>query len=185
MTYVALLRGVNVGGNRRIEMAKLKATFERLRFQAVRTYINSGNVIFRSKSRNREALTSKIEAATEEDFGERLAVLLRDLDQMKKLVAKIPAGWVNDQRTRCDVLFLWPEFDRRTVLKEFPINPDIEDVRYLRGAVVWRIDAKNVTRSRRTKIFGSSLYRGLTVRNVNTVRKLAQLMNEAERSAAG
>ncbi len=50
MTYVALLRGINVGGNRKVEMKRLKATFERAGFADVRTYINSGNVIFGSES---------------------------------------------------------------------------------------------------------------------------------------
>jgi uncharacterized protein (DUF1697 family) len=76
------------------------------------------------------------------------------------------------------VLFLWSEFDQKSVLKELPINPDIEDVRYVPGAVVWRIDARDAAKSRRTKLFGTPLYRGLTVRNVNTVRKLVQLMGE-------
>jgi uncharacterized protein (DUF1697 family) len=185
MTYVALLRGINVGGNRKIEMPRLKSMFERLAFDGVRTYINSGNVIFRSRSRDRKALTRKIERAIEEQFGSPVAVVLRTVQEMERLVARIPGDWVNDPQMRCDVLFLWPEFDRRSIVKEFPVNPEVEDVRYVPGAVVWRIDSKNVSRSRRTKIFGTDLYRGLTIRNVNTVRKLAQLMEDAARSAAG
>jgi uncharacterized protein (DUF1697 family) len=48
--------------------------------------------------------------------------------------------------------------------------------------VVWRIDVNHATKSRRTKIVGTDLYRGLSIRNVNTVRKLAQLMREAGES---
>jgi len=164
-------------------MPRLKAVFESLGFDAVKTYINSGNVIFRTKAGDRKRLTTKIEKAIETEFGAPVAVALRDLPEMKKLVAKIPAEWTNDKEQRCDVMFLWPEFDRRTVLKEFPINPDIEDVSYLPGAVVWRIDAKNAAKSRRTKMFGTPLYRGLSIRNVNTVRKLTDLMLEAAEQA--
>jgi len=160
-------------------MPRLKAVFESLGFVAVKTYINSGNVIFRTKSSDRGRLTSKIEKAIEADFGTPVAVVLRDLAEMKKLVAKIPDEWVTDKDWRCDVMFLWPEYDRKAVLKEFPINPEIEDVRYLPGAVVWHIAARDVTKSRRSKMFGTPLYRGLSIRNVNTVRKLAQLMAEA------
>ena len=185
MTYVALLRGVNVGGNRKIEMPKLKATFEGLGFRGVRTYINSGNVIFRSKARSRKALTRKIEAAIEEEFGTPVGVVVRDLGELKRLRDALPSGWVNDHRTRCDVMFLWPEVDLPGVVDELPHDPVIEDVRYVPGAVVWRIDQKNVTRSRRTKLFGTDLYRCLTVRNVNTVQKLTDLMEETARSTGG
>jgi uncharacterized protein (DUF1697 family) len=183
-TWVALLRGINVGGNRTIAMPQLKAVFERLGFDAVKTYINSGNVIFLTKAGDRKRLTTKIEKAIEEDFGTAVAIVLRDLPELEKLLAKIPGDWVNDKTWRCDVMFLWPQFDRKAVLREFPINPDIEDVRYLPGAVVWHIAAKDVTKSRRNKMFGTPLYRGLSIRNVNTVRKLAQLMREAADQAA-
>jgi uncharacterized protein (DUF1697 family) len=182
-TYVALLRGINVGGNRTIAMPQLKAVFESLGFDGVKTYINSGNVIFRTGASDRTRLTSKIEKAIEADFGTPVAIVLRDLSDMEKLVAKIPDEWVTDKDWRCDVMFLWPEFDRKAVLKEFPINPDIEDVRYLPGAVVWHIAAKNVAKSRRGKMFGTPLYRGLSIRNVNTVRKLAELMRQAEEAS--
>jgi uncharacterized protein (DUF1697 family) len=52
MTYVALLRGINVGGNNKVEMKKLKTTFETLGFTSVVTYINSGNIIFNTSDKN-------------------------------------------------------------------------------------------------------------------------------------
>jgi uncharacterized protein (DUF1697 family) len=165
-------------------MPHLRGVFERLGFDAVKTYINSGNVVFRTKAGDRGRLTRKIEKAIEEEFGTPVAVALRDLPEIEKLLAKIPDDWVNDKTWRCDVMFLWPEFDRKAVLREFPVNPDIEDVRYLPGAVVWHIAAKDVTKSRRNKMFGTPLYRGLSIRNVNTVRKLAQLMQAAEQTAS-
>jgi uncharacterized protein (DUF1697 family) len=167
---------VNVGRNRKVEMPRLKSVFERLGFDAVRTYINSGNVIFRSRARDKGRLTRKIEAGIEEEFKSPVAVLLRDLGEMEKLVRRMPDDWTNDQRQRCDVMFLWSAFDRRKVLQDLPIDEEIDDVRYVPGAVIWRIDAKNAPRSRRTKLTATPLYRGLTVRNVNTVRKLAELM---------
>lgn len=65
MKYVALLRGVNVGGNRKLDMKELKATFERAGMIEVRTYINSGNIIFRDDSRESPRLTSLLESAIE------------------------------------------------------------------------------------------------------------------------
>ena len=180
VTYAALLRSVNVGGNNQIQMAKLKATFERLGFAGVRTFIASGNVIFRSGETDAARLVEKIQAAIESDFGVKIKVALRDLKAMGKLVKAIPPAWVNDKQMRCDVMFLWKEIDSRSVLKELPINPALEDVKYVPGAVLWRIDRDKVTRSRMSRIIGTKLYQQITVRNLNTVRKLYALMLEDE-----
>src|SRR5690348_10880623 len=76
MVYVALLRGINVGGNNIIPMATLRLVFERLGFDGVRTYINSGNVIFQTSSRSLKMLTADIERAIEGETGLRVATLV-------------------------------------------------------------------------------------------------------------
>ena len=179
MTYVALLRGINVGGKSMIEMAKLKLTFERLGFEQVKTFINSGNVVFVADTADYEALPQQIEVAISKDFNLDVKVVLRDLPSIEKLLRAIPDAWVNDQTTKCDVLFLWEGVDRPDILKQFSINSKIEDVRYFPGAVVWRIDRKNQGKSRMTKIVGTDLYKQITIRNPNTVRKLYALMQAA------
>src|SRR2546423_931965 len=107
-------------------MPRLKSAFEGLGFDSVRTYINSGNVIFATKARDKKRLTGKIEKAIQTEFGAQVAVLLRDLTELRKLIAKIPDDWTNDKDQRCDVLFLWSEFDRKKILDELPINLEIE-----------------------------------------------------------
>ena len=176
-TYVALLRSVNVGGNNRVEMAKLKRTFERLGFGDVQTFIASGNVIFRSDEVNQALLVKKIESAIEADFRVRIKVLLRDLKSMGKLVKAIPAAWVNDKEMKCDVMFLWKEIDNKKVLKQLPFDPTLEDVKYVPGAVLWRIDRDKASKSRMYRIVGTRLHQQMTVRNPNTVRKLYALMS--------
>ena len=180
MVYVALLRGINVGGNSIVPMARLKAIFEGLGLERVQTYINSGNVIFTSGSASGPIRTRRIEAAIKKEVGLPVRVLLRDLRQMKQLVAGIPKGWVNDAKTKCDVMFLWDEVDRAAVVKELPVNRDIEDVKYVKGAVLWCIDRELAGRSRMTRVVGTSFYKNITIRNPNTVRKLYQLMQALE-----
>jgi|SRR5579859_3214624 len=174
--YVALLRGINVGGNNKVEMAKLKKTFEELGFTNVRTFIASGNVIFQSGETNQHALAQKIESAIKKDFGIQINVLLRDFKSIEKLVKAIPASWVNDKAMKCDVMFLWENVDSKEILKQLPFDSSLEDVRYFPGAVVWRIDRDKVTKSRMFKIVGTKVYAHMTVRNPNTVRKLYDLM---------
>lgn len=175
--FVALLRGINVGGNRKVDMGQLRETFERAGQADVRTYINSGNVIFRTASKDPVRLRAELEAAIESEFGFPVKVVLRDQGRMRALVDSLPETWANDGDTKCDVLFLGEEIDGPEVLDLLPPHdPENEDVRYAEGAVVWRVDRSYATRSSLLKVIGTDLYAQMTVRNCNTLRKLAALM---------
>jgi len=175
MAYVALLRGINVGGNAMVDMRRLKATFERLGLEDVRTYINSGNVVFTTKRRARERLATEIEAAIATDFGLDITLQLRTGDSLRSLVDGLPVEWVNDKSMKCDVHFLWPAVDHPSVVAEVPHDPAIEELRYFPGAFVRCINRADQPKSPMPKIVGTPVYRQMTVRNINTVRKLADL----------
>lgn len=96
--YVALLRGVNVGGRGKVDMRELKRQVESLGCSDVSTYINSGNVIFRDR-RAASTLTRLLEA----ELGRRVAV--RSLAQIQALCRRIPADWGNDKDKKTDVGF--------------------------------------------------------------------------------
>jgi uncharacterized protein (DUF1697 family) len=178
MVFAAFLRGINVGGHRKVEMARLKKTFEGLGFRSVKTLIASGNVVFEAGAANPAALTRKIQMAIHQDFGFEVQVLLRDSAEMKKLVKSIPAGWVNDSGIKCDVMLLWDGADRKEVLKEIPFDPALEEVRYVPGAVLWCIPRKRLPRSKMGRLVGTKLHQQMTVRNPNTIRKIGQLMDQ-------
>jgi uncharacterized protein (DUF1697 family) len=178
MVYVALLRGINVGGKNRVDMKELKAVFEKAGMTSVRTYINSGNVIFSSSVRSRKTLAQSLEKAIERHFRFRIAIIVWDLKSMRAVMKALPNTWTNDDKQRCDVMFLWDDVARPSVLKEVDHKPEIEDIRYASGAIIWRCDRKYVTRSRVARIVGTPLYKRMTIRNVNTARKLLQLMEE-------
>jgi hypothetical protein len=89
--YVALLRGINVGGKNLIKMAALRACFEELGFSDVATYIQSGNVLFRTGGKRAE-LTARIEGALAETFSYQASVVLRSKKQMQGIVAGAPEG---------------------------------------------------------------------------------------------
>jgi len=173
--YVALLRGVNVGGYGKVEMPRLKACFEAQGLKDVSTFTNLGNVFFETGA-HRSRVIKKVEAAIEDEFGFRVPVVLRTAEEIARVVKAVPKSWVTDQRMRCDVMFLWPEVDSRSVLKEVPSQPDVEDLRYVPGALVWRIDRAHVGKSKVRKVIGSKLYKNLTIRNINTVRKVNELL---------
>lgn len=178
MIYVALLRGINVGGNKKVDMGRLKDTFESVGAEKVRTYINSGNVIF-TDDRPIPDLAPILEKAIEEEFGFHVKVLLRSHQAIEAVVGAIPDHWVNDKTERTDVWFLWEDYDSPEIVSQLTIKDGIDEVFYVDGAVVWRADGAQLTRSGRGKVIGSDLYRHLTARNVNTLRKIHQLMSEA------
>ena len=176
MKYVALLRGINVGGNSKIEMARLRTLFTDLGYTDVSTYINSGNVIF-DASDNPQQITNKIEQGIKEVFGLSVPTIVRSKESIEALCQEIPGGWTNDNNQRTDVLFLWQEIDNPSILEYVKHKPDIERVLYLPGALVWNIDRKNVTRGSMIKIIGTDVYKKMTARNINTVRKLHTLVS--------
>lgn len=175
MIYVALLRGINVGGNSKVEMPRLKALFESLGCKNVSTYINSGNVVF-GDERSVMELVPAIEASIEKTFGLKVRVVLRDLHSIQKLCEAIPKGWTNDSEQKTDVLFLWDEIDDEDIMDKIVINPEIENAKYIDGALVWNIGRENVTRGGGVKLIKTEFYKHMTARNINTVRKLNELM---------
>jgi uncharacterized protein (DUF1697 family) len=178
MTYVALLRGINVGGNNKVEMKRLKNTFERLGFQEVRTYINSGNIIFDDSLHSQAQLITIIEEAIKNDFNLSIKVLIRDAANLRVVEAALPKAWVNSADQKCDVMFLWADVDSLDILHLLPIKPLIEDLVYVPGALIWRIDRKNFSESSLSKLVGSPLYKSMTIRNCNTLRKLVLLLEK-------
>jgi uncharacterized protein (DUF1697 family) len=181
MTYVAFLRGVNVGGNSIVSMAAIKEALVALGLSDVRTYINSGNVIFSTRASDVQQLTDRIEKALEQHTGMAIKVLVMDHKVVKKMVDAIPGSWVDDKTMRTYVLLLWKELDDRTILDRLPIKPGVDELKYTPGAVIWRVDRENVGRSHMNKIVGTPLYKKITIRSANTMRKLNELTATATR----
>ncbi|RHW32138.1 DUF1697 domain-containing protein [Neobacillus notoginsengisoli] len=181
MVFIALLRGINVGGKNKIDMKQLKQTFEQAGANDVVTYINTGNIIFSHNSLAKNELSRILEEAIHADFGLRIKVLIRSIDDLRGIVNAIPDTWKNDKDMKSDVLFLWDEIDNESVLERLVIKPTIDQVRYVPGAILWSIDKKNATKSGMSKIIGSTIYKQVTVRNVNTTRKIYELMQAQNR----
>ena len=116
MIYVALLRGINVGGNNKIDMKKLKGSFEAAGMTSVITYINSGNVIFEEDGHDKTDLVEIIENVIAQDFSLNIRVVIRSLDEFTTLMEALPVHWRNDREMKSDVLFLWEEIDNENIM---------------------------------------------------------------------
>ena len=177
---MALLRGINVGGNNKIEMAKLKVGFEELGHQNISTYINSGNVIFSTRKNDVAALTHDIEQMIKKKFKLDIPVVLRSKENIEKVVKKIPADWTNDKDDKTDVMFLWDEYADKKTLKLIETNPAVDTLLYVDGAIIWHLKKKDYSKSKMNDLIGTKLYKNMTVRNVNTVQKLNKLLHSPE-----
>ncbi|QYY36640.1 DUF1697 domain-containing protein [Ruficoccus sp. ZRK36] len=178
--YVALLRGINVGGKNKIPMPVLRQSFERVGMTNVATYINSGNVIFTAGEYPQSALAAILEKAIEEDFGLEIPVLVRSREEIAAVHAALPSHWENGKAMKADVLFLWDEVDEPAVLERLPLKPGLAEALYVPGAVIVGIDRANVSRSGLSRLVGSRLYAAMTIRNVNTLRRIHALLSGEE-----
>lgn len=89
-TYVAMLRGINVGPGKIVKMERLRASFEALGFDGVRTYVQSGNVVFESEQKSSAGLSEKIEEKIQRDFGFKVPVLVKASREIEQIVSDNP-----------------------------------------------------------------------------------------------
>jgi uncharacterized protein (DUF1697 family) len=174
--YVALLRGINVGGKTLIKMAELKTCVEELGFENVSTYIASGNILFKSRARDAAKLEKIIERAVEQRFRLPVKVVVLDRAAFARIVKAIPKSWVGDQALRANVAFVRRGTDAKKVVRELEPDAAVEEVKAINGAILWATKRDAVNRSVMRKLIGGAAYKELTVRNLNTTLKLEELL---------
>ena len=179
MIYIALLRGINVGGNNKVEMKRLKTAFEAAGMEKVKTYINSGNIVFANDLLAQTELPAVLEAAILTEFGLNIRVLIRSLDEMEAILDKLPEHWSNGGEMKSDVFFLWDGTDEAEAASALPLTPGIGTLIAAPRALLYAVSREDAGRSGMNKLIGSKLYAQMTVRNVNTTRKIMEMMREA------
>jgi uncharacterized protein (DUF1697 family) len=177
--YVALLRGINVGGKNLIKMADLKACFEDQGFKNVTTYIASGNVFFESPERSAPKLTERIEKALGARFGYyKATVVLRTKAQIGDVVKRAPKGFGSQpSRYLSDVLFLNAPARPAAVLKTVPIKEGVDAAHAGRGVIYWSRLSSRASSSRLSRVASMPIYKSMTIRSWTTTVKLKELMD--------
>lgn len=165
-----------MGGKNIVSMQQLKAAVEQAGMQNVSTYINSGNVLFEDNNHTTPELKEIIEKTIESTFSIPVTVMIRSQKDIMGIAKALPKTWVNDDTMKCDVIFLGDSIDNPDILEKISVREGVDTVRYVPGALLWAIDRNNVTKSHLTKLIGTSMYKQMTVRNSNTLRKLVALM---------
>lgn len=175
--YLTLLRGINVGGYNKVDMKLLKKTFEDLEMEEVRTYINTGNIMYFS-NKQKEEQRELIEEAISTNFGVNIRALVLSYSELEQVVEHIPSDWKNDKEQKSEVMFLWEEANSEDVLDKIPFKPEYDTVIYQDPAILWSVSRKNQGKSGLKKLVGTKYYKQMTVRNVNTTRKVFELMQK-------
>jgi uncharacterized protein (DUF1697 family) len=176
MKYVALLRGINVGGNNIVKMEQLKACFEAGGFQQVMTYIQSGNVLFESDEENRASLTSAIEDTVSRTFNYSARIVIRSHAQMQKVVSEVPDDWKYRTDLRCNVAFIKEPVTASEVLQAIHPKEGIDTVTIGEGVLYLSTLLSSLTQSALVKLVSKKIYQDMTIRNYTTTQKLLALM---------
>lgn len=177
--YLALLRGINVGGKNLIRMQDLKRCFELQGFADVQTYIQSGNVLFSSGRATSAELARRIEEALSARFGYQASIVLRSREQLAAVVAGAPEGFgAQPAKHRYDVIFLKAPLTAAGALKLVPLHPEVD--RACGGVSVLyfsRLISK-AAQSRLSRLVSLPIYKSMTIRNWNTTTRLLHLMQQ-------
>ena len=179
-THVALLRGINVGGKNVIRMPALAASFESMGLADVRTYIQSGNVLFRKERGESRRLEEAIAGVLSKRHRYDAKVVVRSREEMARIVEGIPKSWRRPSpEWKYNVLFLRAAIDDEAIVRELGPKKGIEAVSYRPGVLYWSACRSDAGRTAMVKLSSSGLYQEMTVRNFNTTRTLAELMGAA------
>jgi uncharacterized protein (DUF1697 family) len=177
--YVALLRGINVGGRNLIGMPALRACFVDEGFPDARTYIQSGNVVFTASRIRVDVLTRRIEALLSVTFDYQASVVLRSLTQMRAIVASAPTGFgAKPDAYRSDVIFLKEPLDAKAAMEVVLTRPGVDGVSPGVGVLYFSRLISQAAQSRLSRIVSSPIYPSVTIRNWNTTTALLRLAEE-------
>jgi len=176
---VALLRGINIGGNRKVPMSDLCDIAEKTGLTEVQSYIQSGNLVFEAGKMKIDQVVTLLEETIEKRFGFQVDVIIRTATQWKKYSSKRP--FFSAARDRPNLLLLG--------LCKGPCNKDIavklseyvihgEKIKIV-GDAIWVDFVKSIGNSKLTPaVFDRAVGSTVTMRNWNTVLKLEQMLNE-------
>jgi uncharacterized protein (DUF1697 family) len=179
--YIALLRGINVGGNNLIKMEELKVCFEKQGFRNVATYIASGNVLFDSSVAAGKKLADRIEAALARTFDYRASVVLRSAKQMSDTVKRAPKGFGTEpEKFRYDVIFLKEPLTAAVAMKSVLTKEGVDQAVAGSGALYFSRLIEKAAQSQLSRLVSTPVYKSMTIRNWNTTTKLLGLMEASD-----
>lgn len=177
--YLALLRGINVGGGNIIRMADLRACFEASKFKNVATYIQSGNVLFESPETDQGKLVRKLETALSRAFSPYKArIVVRSHAELVQIVREAPKGFGREpQKFRYDVIYLKEPMTAAEAMTSVTAKPGVDVVAVGSDVLYFSRLVAKAAQSHLARIISLPVYQHMTIRNWNTTSKLLALMD--------
>ena len=179
--YIALLRGVNVGGNNIVSMPFLRAAFEKAGFYDVSTYINSGNIFFSSNDTDIEVLQSRCRQIIMETFMLDIPVAVVSPKDLATALSNSPKWWDENKELKHNAIFVIPPTNTEDIIKEVgEINREYEQAEHHGQIVFWSAPLKFFSKTKWSKFVSTSASSKITIRNANTTKKLLQLSDKTD-----
>ena len=175
--YLVLLQGINVGGKNTIKMDELKGIFEKMKFTDVKTYIQSGNVIFKDYENNKLKLSKRIEKTLLYNFKNEIKVAILTFFELEDILNNVPNEFGKDNKKyKYDILFLIEPLTKEGIMEKIK-TIKCDDKIYEGGKAFYvKRNTEKLTGSYITQVLKISP--NITVRNLNTSKKLYELMTE-------
>lgn len=178
MKYLALLRGINVGGKSLIKMADLKEAMTVAGFENITTYIQSGNVMFESDKTDNRQLGKTLAQTIDNSFALHVDCVVFSRKQWLDIVKAAPKWWGKDESWKHNLLVMTSEQNMTQVLEEIgELKIGIEKVEAGNGVLYQSISWNDFSKAKSGRIASLPLYKQMTIRNYNTTVKLAKLLS--------
>ena len=177
MRYLALLRGINVGGNNLVQMTELRTCLENMGLKNVTTYIQSGNALFEAPSTGIAKLSRAIEEALSNTLVTNPQVVVVSQKQLEIVVGNAPPDFGADpSKYRYDVAFIKPPCCARDLLPTISLKQGVDEAFEGNDVLYFKRLITRASESRLPKLVSLPAYKSLTIRNWNTTTKLHKLM---------
>lgn len=178
MRYLVLLRGINVGGKNKVSMKIFKENIEKLGFENVVSYLNSGNIIFDSVDEESDII-KKIEKMLLDCFNLSIGLVLIKKEKMKRILENAPEWWLEDSNAKYNVIFVDKLVSTEEIVKDIEKNiPQNEKIYVYDNAIFWSMPAETKSNQRLSQIVSNKYCKNITVRNSNTIDNINHLMNQ-------
>jgi len=175
-TYIAFLRGINVGGHKKIPMKELRDLFLKMKLNNVQTYIQSGNVVFQSEENNIKTLKLKIEKNISSCFGFDVPVLIKTYAELKTIYNECPLS--KEKKERSYFMLLYTEPNQDLIEKLAVINSQDEEFYITKNCVYFYSNVGYGRTKYNNNFFEKKLKVTATARNYKTLLKLLSLCKD-------
>jgi uncharacterized protein (DUF1697 family) len=177
--YIALLRGINVGGKNIIKMEQLKQVFDNMGFSDVKTYIQSGNIIFQTSESDKLKLTDSIENQLQKSFFVEIKTLVLTADDLAETVENAPEDFGTEpEKFRYDMWFILPPTMVNEVVSNLRLREGVDFLQAGKSVIYTSRPTSQMGKSYFSKIMQTQISKNFTIRNWNTTTKILELINE-------